>query len=287
MSTDSHQPPDPAPASPNPPLPQPLLSTLWYEPPGQHFDLRFPWWLKCFVVILLTLAALLWWDYPLAHWALTTHPIPDLARGTGGDVGRDLMFLEQWGQWACSIIVIIAVALLDRAGRRRAFAIALGCLATVFVAYFLKEVIGRSRPYVIGDGSWAWGGGVMAIGHGSSWQSFPSSHTTGAFALAAGLAWFYPRGRALFMTLATITAIQRVLHGAHFLSDVIAGMGIAVFITRWTLGGRIPGRLINLMPPNLQQWFLTDSLPVPRPGWAQPWGRRPAPERARAHAPTT
>jgi undecaprenyl-diphosphatase len=166
--------------------------------------------------------------------------------------------LEQWGQWVCSMIVILAVALIDRAGPRRALAIAIGCFLTVLATYLLKDLFGRSRPYVLATGDWIWGGPAKGFTQGSRWGSFPSAHTTGAFALSVGLAWFYPRARALFMTLATITAIQRVLHSAHFLSDVLAGLGMSVLITRLTFQHRLAGRLIALLPPNLRTWFLTD-----------------------------
>ena len=84
----------------------------------------------------------------------------------------------------------------------------------------------------------------------------PSAHTTAAFALASSLAWFYPRGRALFMTLATITSTQRVCHTAHYLSDVIAGLGIGVFIARTTLSQKRAGRLIALAPPAVRNWWM-------------------------------
>jgi membrane-associated phospholipid phosphatase len=96
----------------------------------------------------------------------------------------------------------------------------------------------------------------MGFHKGSAWQSFPSSHTTGAFALSLGLAWFYPRGRGLFLGLALITAAQRVLHGAHFVSDTLAGMGIALLMTRWSLRAKLAGRLIVLAPPWAQAWWM-------------------------------
>ncbi|HVS73209.1 MAG TPA: phosphatase PAP2 family protein [Phycisphaerae bacterium] len=196
-----------------------------------------------------------WWffDAPVAAWALRAHPIPDLAnpRARGGDIARELMMLEQWGQWVCSVLVIAAVAILDRAaGRRNALAIAIGCLCTVAVSYLLKDLIGRSRPYVLPvGGTWTWGGPAMGFHHGSAWQSFPSSHTTGAFALSVGLAWCYPRGALLFLALAAITAAQRVLHAAHFLSDVFAGMGLAVVIPLLTFRASLANRLIAALPP--------------------------------------
>lgn len=251
-----------APTAALPPDPPRRGADLWFEPPARHVDARLPCWLKALLIALLTLLSIRFVDRSLAAWVLQAHPIPDLAnaKASGGDPARELMMLEQWGQWVCSVIVIAAVALLDKAGRRRALAIALGCLCTVLVSYLLKDLIGRSRPYVSEGagwplGTWVWGGPAMGFHKGSAWQSFPSSHTTGAFALSVGLSWFYPRGRHLFFGLAIITAAQRVLHGAHFLSDTLVGMGIAILMTRWSLQSKLAGRLIALGPPSVQAWW--------------------------------
>ncbi|HVX85370.1 MAG TPA: phosphatase PAP2 family protein [Phycisphaerae bacterium] len=225
--------------------------------------------LAWFILAVAAATLVCWWffDAPVAAWALRVHPIPDLANpaARGGDIARELMMLEQWGQWVCSVLVIAAVAILDRTdGRRNALAIALGCLSTVAASYLLKDMIGRSRPYVLpANGTWTWGGPAMGFHHGSAWQSFPSSHTTGAFALSVGLAWCYPRGAALFLALAAITAAQRVLHAAHFLSDVFAGMGLAVVIPLLTLRARLADRLVAALPQPSRRWFQTPSTPAP------------------------
>jgi hypothetical protein len=213
-------------------------------------------------VALAWVVAVVWVDKPVAYWA-KWHPIPNLgykapaATGAatsgamttaatpvpkGGDVGRELMWLEQFGQLTCTVVVILAVALLDREGKKRALAIGIACLLTVGVTHLLKDMCGRSRPFVAGaDGGWVWAGPFQTR---SAWGSFPSAHTTAAFALAASLAWFYPRGRVLFVTLAVITAGQRVLHTAHYVSDVIAGMGIGVFVARASLRGKLAGKVM-------------------------------------------
>ncbi len=151
-------------------------------------------------------------------------------------------------------MVIVAVALIDKAGPRRALAMALGCLATLAVTHLLKDLIGRSRP-MIGD---FWGGPAMGFTKGAAWGSFPSAHTSGAFALAAGLAWFYPRGRGLFVTLALVTACERVLHDALYFSAVVGGMRVGVMVTRWTLQAKLAGRVIALSPAGGQRWWLRD-----------------------------
>jgi membrane-associated phospholipid phosphatase len=210
----------------------------------------------------LTMIAIVWLDRPIALWAdAHRQHIPDLAYGAvrapGGDPGRELMFLEQYGQAVCSVVVIAAVAFLDEAGRRRALALALGCLLTLALTHLLKDLCGRSRPFVFSDdGSWQFAGPAKGFTAGSKWGSFPSAHTTAAFALSTGLSWCYPRARAFFMTLALMTAALRVLHTAHYLSDTLAGLAIGVFVMRSTLAARLAGRLIALAPPAAQKWWL-------------------------------
>jgi membrane-associated phospholipid phosphatase len=223
---------------------------LWRVAAPGHFDARIPWWIKLLLMTALTCGAF-FIDHRVSAWALAHRAgFWDLGyeKSRQGDIARELMLLEQFGQFACSVAVIAAVALIDRDGWRKALAIAIGCLATLAVTHLLKDCFGRTRPYPYADfhlqpGEWIWGGPAHGFGGGARWTSFPSAHTTGAFALAAGLSWFYPRGRILFMTLATITAAQRILHGAHFLSDTLAGLTIGVGVTRLTLSWNIAGRI--------------------------------------------
>ena len=60
--------------------------------------------------------------------------------------------------------------------------------------------------------------------------SFPSGHAATAFGLAIGLSWLYPAGRTPFYTLAALATIQRVASGAHWLSDTLVGLALAIFI---------------------------------------------------------
>ncbi|HSB79589.1 MAG TPA: phosphatase PAP2 family protein [Candidatus Methylomirabilis sp.] len=56
-----------------------------------------------------------------------------------------------------------------------------------------------------------------------SYASFPSGHATTAFATALILSFWYPRYTSLFLTLAVLVGLSRVVLGAHFPSDVLAG----------------------------------------------------------------
>lgn len=63
-----------------------------------------------------------------------------------------------------------------------------------------------------------------------NFYSFPSGHTTSAFALAASLAFLIKNKRStpLLAIFALIVGLSRIYLGQHFPEDVIAGMSIGV-----------------------------------------------------------
>ena len=102
----------------------------------------------------------------------------------------------------------------------------------------LKKVVGRARPYVSGDPHDFKFLGGFAAGHNRS--SFPSGHTSTAFAFAASIAtesrkkwpdkwwseWAIPMG---VYSGATVVGISRLYHNAHWASDVALGAAIGTF----------------------------------------------------------
>ena len=227
----------------------------WYQPAPWQFDLAWPRYLKLTAVLLLLAVAFVF-DTPIARW-LYQHPVVFKS-----DVNLELIWAMQFGQWTCSVIVILAVALIDPQGRRRAIALATGCLSAVACCYLFKGLFGRTRPWVLHNGLYHFLGPAYGFGHGASYQSFPSAHTSGAFALAAGLSWFYPRGRGLFYFMGLVVAWQRVMRHAHFPSDVVAGGLLAVSVVRTVLWLGWPGKLIAVLPRKWQAWIFTENKAV-------------------------
>jgi membrane-associated phospholipid phosphatase len=102
----------------------------------------------------------------------------------------------------------------------------------------LKKLVGRARPYVSMDPHDFKFGGGFDVGHDRS--SFPSGHTTTAFAFAAAVAsesrtkwpnrwwsgWLIPVG---VYSGATVVGISRLYHNAHWASDVALGAAIGTF----------------------------------------------------------
>jgi membrane-associated phospholipid phosphatase len=89
----------------------------------------------------------------------------------------------------------------------------------------LKYVTGRSRPYT-GASQWDFQG----FKKGDEHHSFPSGHTTAAFAMSTIVAERIDQlwARVTFYGMATLTGIARVRDNQHWVSDVLGGALIGV-----------------------------------------------------------
>jgi membrane-associated phospholipid phosphatase len=93
----------------------------------------------------------------------------------------------------------------------------------------LKVVFGRTRPKLLfADGTFdfSW------LGRAADYWSFPSGHTAAVAALMTALWCLWPRHVLFYIALASVVAASRVVTGAHYPSDVVAGGFVAVLVTR-------------------------------------------------------
>lgn len=164
----------------------------------------------------------------------------------GGDFKRELEFLQQFGAVSSLVIVGLVMLLLDRARARRIADMALSAALVALACNVLKLLIGRPRPKFDDPGTFLFPGGqyeltiqgetvlrhAWQIGSGisSDLWSMPSSHTAAGVALAVFLAAVYPKLRPLCIFLAFIVGVARVLLGAHYLSDVLAGATLGYLV---------------------------------------------------------
>ena len=89
----------------------------------------------------------------------------------------------------------------------------------------LKYAMGRSRPYT-GESQWDF----RWFEKGDDRHSFPSGHTTAAFAMSTVLAESIdkPWARVAFYGMATLTGVARVRNNQHWASDVLGGALIGI-----------------------------------------------------------
>jgi membrane-associated phospholipid phosphatase len=113
-------------------------------------------------------------------------------------------------------------------------------LAAGIVTPLLKRAVGRSRPFK--------DQGAYDFHPFTENQSFPSGHSTNAFAVASVVAahahgWVVPT---IAYTLASGVAVSRMNDNVHFASDVLAGAAIGTAIGRGVVARHRPAAAARL-----------------------------------------
>lgn len=116
-------------------------------------------------------------------------------------------------------------------------------ILTLLATHFFKKIIfkGTPRPVeLIGEAKLHLIEGVKM----AHWNSFPSGHTTTAFAIATVLIYstrnFYLQF--LYLVLAILAGFSRVYLSQHFMMDILAGSALGILVG---LGGMKIVALIN------------------------------------------
>jgi undecaprenyl-diphosphatase len=95
--------------------------------------------------------------------------------------------------------------------------------AGIFLFRTLKRASRRKRPCEIEPHCWS-------IVSPPDKYSFPSGHSITSFAIALSVGMFYPDLQAVLLAVALLIASSRIILGMHFLSDVLAGSAIGIFL---------------------------------------------------------
>ena len=154
-----------------------------------------------------------------------------------GDLRKAIALSETFAHGFGVFFILLSIFVIAQQRRRAVWIVILITALSGLTANALKATVVRVRPHA---------DGLQVIGHGevtvdaadaverSFWdarqRSFPSGHSATAWGLAIGLSLLFRRGWWIFALLATFACIQRLESGAHYPSDVLAGMAIAFLI---------------------------------------------------------
>ena len=99
----------------------------------------------------------------------------------------------------------------------------------------MKWIMGRYRPQKYFDDSLY---GFDFFHFKAAYTSFPSGHTTTAFALAMMLSFLFPRFQWVWWFFAIVIGVSRIILSQHYVSDVIFGAYIGVLSVMFILEKR-------------------------------------------------
>jgi undecaprenyl-diphosphatase len=128
-----------------------------------------------------------------------------------------------------------------------AFVVVLAVVVSDILLFVLKSVYVRQRPPLVLNGV------ILPIGPDSG-SSFPSGHTTRAFAVASLVSLRMGRKYALLLVLAIGVALSRVIIGVHFPLDVVGGafLGVVLGLVVYEHGPRLYRYVIPKLFPGRQ-----------------------------------
>lgn len=122
--------------------------------------------------------------------------------------------------------------------------LAASIIASGLITPAIKIVTGRSRPNE-DAGTY----NFQSLGASNRSSSFPSGHTTEAFALASVISAHYDEYwvKSSAYTVATLVGVARSYHGAHFASDVLAGALIGNWVGQSVVAHNRQKRARNIL----------------------------------------
>jgi undecaprenyl-diphosphatase len=179
-------------------------------------------------------------------------------------LGSLFRFIETYGTILIGVAAV-ALWLLARPGGDRKWKLAAGsALGAAALGLLVNRVIStawhRDRPYVTHHVARIWGP------HKTD-ASFPSDHSSAAFAIAVAVLLIDPVIGALFLALAVLIAVGRVIVGEHYPLDALTGAAI----------GTVCGVVVVRYGRPLIAWLVRLVERLTDPVLALVWRRRAVP----------
>ncbi len=187
--------------------------------------IRNPWFIAAWLGLMII--SYLWIDLPLAVFfqqhanSITVH----IAQG-----------VTQWGKSSFYLVALVGLFCFARwikpmpHWQMRSVFLATCIALPGILCLLLKVLLGRARPI-----EWLQHGeyGFYWFKIQASFLSFPSGHTVTITGLMFGLCYLFPRYWTAWLIILITVAFSRVIVTAHYLSDIMAGMLLAVLTVMW------------------------------------------------------
>ncbi len=200
--------------------------------------------IRCFgFVVLATACAIVFrYDFEISQFLRTTK-LPS-------DLGKMILHSEVLSHGCGVVIVLGSLGWIDRVHRKQLWLLLVLALLSGLVVDVVKLGFPRIRPnsdfdslVTTASDSWV---NAEADMLNSRDLSFPSAHAAVGCCVCLGLARLYPAGWWIFLILYGMTGFQRVVCGAHYPTDVMAGMLIGGALTYTACRfGLLPGRVFK------------------------------------------
>lgn len=188
------------------------------------------------VVLPFILLVLHIWDAQLARSAMTSDWILMKGLRAATDSIRTLVWLFialiVWLVTACLLSPSIRISFRSALVWLHGWAtlLLISILAGSFPLEIGKLAIGRARPVLLDE----LGAAYFSPFHGEhAYESFPSGHSMMAGIMLVSFWIFLPRWRIATVPVCLLLAISRLAAGAHYPTDVVAGLTVGIIAAWW------------------------------------------------------
>lgn len=167
----------------------------------------------------------------VVSYALIDRPVTLFCQDLNHEIVQVFQWITELGKSTAYLVVFFLLFVFFKyclkrpvAASRMLFLLAAVALSGL-ITDIVKPLVGRLRPKLLFEAS-LYGFEPLRIGY--EYNSFPSGHAATVFALAAALSFFFPGWRLPLFGFAAVIGLSRIIVGAHYLSDVMAGAYVGV-----------------------------------------------------------
>lgn len=134
-----------------------------------------------------------------------------------------MMFMTDYAPYGFALVLFLMV--LNKSQRISGLYVGATLLLALAISYGIGQFWPRERPFVVHDHV------NLLLPHDAD-SSFPSDHTTAAFAIAFALRYHNRLLGGMMLVVAFLIGVSRIFVGHHYPGDVLAGILVAFLATK-------------------------------------------------------